>query len=63
MQKCFKNICFKNGKSFVNVDRNSRESPNADFDLFLLRKEYNVCLKKEELSYMTLKSDSKFEEN
>ena len=37
---------------------------NADFDLFLLRKEYNVCLKStEELSYMTLKSDAKFEEN
>ena len=29
MQKCFKNICFKNGKSFVNVDPNSRESPKC----------------------------------
>ena len=48
----------------MKFDLSTRNSQNVNFDLFLLCKVYNVRPKKstEELSFMTLKSDAKFEE-
>ena len=56
--------CFKNDKNLVNFDLSTRNSPNFYFDWFLLSKVYNVWPKKstQDLSFMTLKSDAKFEE-
>ena len=51
-------ICFKNYKNLVNFDLSTRNSQNFHFDCFLLCKVYSP----EELSFMTLMSDAKFEE-
>ena len=52
--------CFKNHKNLVNFDPSTGSLKNLYFDWFLLCK----CLTKkstEELYFMTLKSDAKFE--
>ena len=56
--------CFKNNKSLVNFDLSTRNSQNFYFDWFLSCKVYNVWPKKstEELSFMSLRNDAKFEE-
>ena len=56
--------CSKNDKNLVNFDLSTRNSWNFCFDSLLLSKVYNVWPKKktEELCFMILKSDAKFEE-
>ena len=51
---------FKNDKNLVNFDLRTRNFQNFYFYLFLLCKVFNVW-RREDLSYMTLKSDKKFD--
>ena len=57
--------CFKDDKNLGNFDLSTRSSQNFHFDWFSLCKVYNVSTKKnrEELSFITLKSDTKSEES
>ena len=60
-----KMICYiKNDKNLVSFDLSTRNSQNFYFDWLFLYKIYNVWPKKspEELFFMTLMNDAKFEE-